>query len=219
MTNNVEFSPVKNEDVLTGLTEEIRSLIEDIARNHSASFKGFHKTGKLCVALFERLGTRPRREIMHYLQMDDATFSRYLSIGRLPDDLVAQLPHKLRVLYAVASMNAAEREAAAQDGLLTRELTAVQIEHWKREKRGSETRETGKVLATIIDPDDPSKRTLALEQLNRLASEGVEVSYPEVRAAKRKEASKLARDLQIVRALKERFGDISLSTIEEKISS
>lgn len=219
MTSDSDFSPVKSASFLSGLSAEIRKLIDDIGQHHSANFRGFSDTGKLCITLYEKLGTRPRREIMDYLHMDDATFSRYLSIGRLSDDLVAQLPQKLRVLYGVASMKEAEREAAIQEGLLTRELTAVRLEQWKREKRGLETRETGKVLATVIDPGDDSLRARAVEKLTHIAQEGIEVTFPEAQAAKRKGAAQRARVLNTIRALKDEFGDVSLAELERRVSA
>lgn len=217
MTSGSDFSPVKNASFLSGLSDEIRKLIDEVGQHHSANIRQVFNTGKLCKTLYEKLGTRPRREIMDYLHMDDATFSRYLSIGRLPDDLVAQLPQKLRVLYGVASMKDAEREDAVQEGLLTRELTAVRLEQWKREKRGMGTRETGKVLATVIDPGDDSLRARAVEKLTHIAQEGIEVTFPDAQAAKRKGAAERARVLNTIRTLKDKFGDVSLAELERRV--
>ena len=209
MADDSEIAPVKISN-LPVLSDNIQALAKQIARGHLGIKEQFYEVGKHYSELKEMWGKNSRKELLPLLQMDDATFCKYVAVGRIPDQLVRKLPNALTILYDVARLEPKETEAADRDGILTTNLTRKKFDEWKSALRGTIPRSNNKPLATIEDPGEEPKRSDAIAVLTKTVAEiGLTIRFAGDQDTRRNVRKQAERAM----AYRKDFGNVTLDQL------
>ncbi|PPD00682.1 MAG: hypothetical protein CTY31_06265 [Hyphomicrobium sp.] len=134
-----KISPVKLEPERDTGHRNLQEIADEIWLHYKQSVANILTVADICFEADSGLIIGQRKQLIAKLPFDEATFSKYVKIGkeilRFSNDRRKLLPASFSTIYEITCLGVADTEKAFTTGVIHPGLTREDLQSWKRTKR------------------------------------------------------------------------------------